>query len=123
MVKSEIEKDTRFAVCGTAVRCGKDVAVTICGGSAHIGAVALAVYEPERDSATVSTITVYTHRDDIIAYTLAKKISKRLHCTVTVTVGLHLDNANAEEIDQLTENSLRCSDVLLQKLQEENTGY
>ena len=118
MICVEIEKGTPFAVWGTAVRCGDDAAVTICGGAAHIGAVALAVYEPERDSATVSTITVLSHRDDVVASSAAKELARGLRCTVTVSVGIHIDDAGPEEIRRLRENGAACCAALLEKLRE-----
>ena len=119
MITAEIGGGTPFAVWGTAVRCGADAAVTICGGTAHIGAVALAVYEPQRDSATVSTVTVYSHRDDVVAALAAKRMARALRNTVTVSVGIHLDDAGPEEIRRLQENSEACCAALLEKLKAE----
>lgn len=91
--------EKKYKIDFTALRCGEDLVVTISGGEKpHIGAVSLAVYEPERDSATVSTITVYSHRDDVCAQTCAKMLSKELKCTVTCSVGVHIDNAKPIEL-------------------------
>ncbi len=116
MVYVEIDKETPYAIWGAAIKCGNDYAVTICGGAPHIGAVSLAVYEPERDSATVSTITVLSHRDDVVASLAAKELARGLCCTVTVSVGIHMDNAGQEEIQRLRDNSAACCDALLEKI-------
>lgn len=106
----------RYQIQLTAVLCGRDLSVTITGGeSPHIGAVCLAQYEDERNSATVSTICVYAHRDDQPAAVCAKDISSRLKCTATVSVGIHIDNATPEEINILNQNCMNC----IEKLREE----
>ena len=96
---------------------GKDISVIVSGGTApHIGAVSIAVYEPERDSATVSTVTVHTHRDDAVAAYFAKAISREMKCTVTVSAGLHVDDANAEDIAVFQKNSYDCCMELIAML-------
>lgn len=97
----------RYQIRVLAFMCGKDLNVMITGGDTpHIGAVCLAQYEKERMSATVSTICVYGHRDDQIAMVCAKKLSSRLRCTVTVSVGIHIDNATLEEIEMLNQTCM-----------------
>ena len=106
-----------YAVEAAARRLGDDICVSLGGGTdPHIGAVSLAVYEPLRDSATVSTITVHTHRDDAVASRFAKLISREIKCTVTVSAGLHIDGAGAEDIAILTKNSDECCAMLIEKL-------
>lgn len=105
----------RYQIQLLAFLCGGDLSVTIIGGETpHIGAVCLAQFEEERMSATVSTICVYGHRDDQVAMACAKKLSSRLRCTVTVSVGIHIDNATLEEIEILNQNCMDC----VEKLQE-----
>ena len=71
----------QYAVNASASVLGRDIAVAVTGGTApHIGAVSLAVYEPERDSATVSTVTVHSHRDDAVSAYFAKLISREMKC-------------------------------------------
>lgn len=107
----------RYKINGTAILCGHDVTITVTGGTLpHVGAVSMAVYEPVRDSATVSTITVFTHRDDMLAASCAKKVSKQLKGTVVVSVGIHIDRADAGELKQLCENFEECICCLIQKL-------
>lgn len=100
-----------------ATMAGKDVSVTVIGGTApHIGAVSLAVYEPERDSATVSTVTVHTHRDDAVAAYFAKAISREMKSTVSVSAGLHIDDAREEDLAIFQKNSQDCCRELIEML-------
>lgn len=105
--------EERFLVEAEAVFCGSDISVVVCGGTGHhIGAVSLAVYEPERDSATVSTMTVHTHRDDKVSAHFAKNISREMMCTVSASAGLHLDNASEQDIAQLWNSAQECCERL-----------
>lgn len=99
----------RHRVRARAHFCGDDLSVTICGGErGHIGAVSLALYEPERDSATVSTVTVFAHRDDQISARAAKRLSKALRCAVCVSAGVHIDEPAPGELETLLENCDAC---------------
>lgn len=115
--------DGNYRINGTAVLCGEDVSFSFTGGTRpHIGAVSLAVYEPERDSATVSTVTVYAHRDDQLAGQCAKDASTTLRCTAAVSVGVHIDSASPREIEILAGNFKECYRKLMEKihLEKEN---
>ena len=107
----------RYRVHAAGRRCGGDLAVAVLGGEReHVGAVSLALYEPERDSATVSTVTVPGHRDDAVAARFAKELSRALRCTVSVTAGVHIDGASPEEIGTLLQNAEQCLSELLARL-------
>ena len=111
----------QYEIHATAVLCGGDLSVTLCGGTLmHVGAVSLAVYEPERDSATVSTVTVFTHRDDHLSSRVAKQLSSALKCTVTVTAGVHIDSAAPDDIKRFCEAAdalalALCGEITLQR--------
>ena len=110
----------RLRVWGTAVLCGKDVNIALMGGERpHIGAVSLAVYEPARDSATVSTITVYTPRDDVCASACAKLAATELKCAATVSVGIHIDHPSPEELNTLFQTCTACCSLLVKKILED----
>ena len=96
---------------------GDDIVVSVGGGTQyHIGAVSIAVFEPERDSATVSTLCVYSHRDDSISAFFAKKISREMKCTVSVSAGIHVDNADENQIELLSKLSRECCDGIICRL-------
>lgn len=110
----------RLRVRARAHYCGADLSVTITGGELeHIGAVSLAVYEPERASATVSTLTVYTHRDDRVSAEAAKRLSRALGCTVSAAAGVHIDDPAPGELETLLENCDTCLSELEEILRGE----
>lgn len=92
------------------VRCGDDLAVMICGGEkGHIGAVALAeprdsLRDAQKISASASVLCCSGHKEDLLARETALMLAARFNCRVTVTAGLHVDNASAEDIAALEES-------------------
>lgn len=109
----------RYKVEASAQFLGNDISVCVVGGTQfHIGAVSMAVYEPVRDSATVSTISVHTHRDDVIASQFSKSISREMKCTVCVSAGLHIDEADEDVIRVLRGNAAECCCSLITKLKK-----
>jgi hypothetical protein len=117
-----IAEHSLYEIRLTAVCCGKDLSVTVCGGThPHIGAVCLACGilpdgSQPKYSATVNTITVMDHKDDVVARQLSARLADRLHAVVTVAAGIHIDNARPEELKILQENCLEASDRLLKEL-------
>ncbi|WP_455652171.1 prenylated flavin chaperone LpdD [Phascolarctobacterium sp.] len=93
-----------------AVRCGDDLTVVIGGGEKqHIGAVAVGVPRPSlKDknvvSSSASVLCLTGHKEDLLARSAALELAKLLGHTVTVTVGLHIDDAPAAAITLLEEN-------------------
>lgn len=108
-----------YQIHGTAAFCGKDLHLSFTGGTLpHIGAVSLAVYEPERDSATVSTICVYAHRDDRLSADCARETAARFQCTAAVAVGIHIDDASPQEIRRLCGNFKECRNRLWKEIEK-----
>lgn len=113
----------KYGISGTAVLCGEDASLSFTGGTRpHIGAVSLAVYEPVRDSATVSTIAVYTHRDNELAEKCAKTVAAALKCTVTVSVGIHIDDAGPSELEILIKNFHQCCQRMIEEIRQAKDG-
>ena len=96
-----------FFIEAIALHCGKDWSVTIGGGEGfHIGACGVAfvqpsLKDPEKITGTVSVITVPGHKEDDLARRAALKLAKTLETTVTVIVGIHLDQASQEDIKKI----------------------
>lgn len=108
-----------YTIHGTAVICGEDVSMTFTGGTLpHVGAVSLGIYESVRDSATVSTMTVFTHRDDRLSALAAKEAAKRLKCSVSVSVGIHVDDAAPEDLKRLCANFEKCLEMLIGEVKD-----
>lgn len=111
-----------------AVPCGRDL-VVICGGgtSYHTGAVAvgwahLALKDPARITSSASVVTLTGHKEDLLARSAALRLSRALVCTVTVAVGIHVDDATSDEIDQLTTSFNGCVETLLVSLTNPQAG-
>ena len=85
---------------------GKDLLISIHGGDEHhIGGAALAypTQSHYRDAITVSvnTITAPGHKDYLVANSVAETVCKVLHVPVLVSVGIHVDNATKEQINDI----------------------
>lgn len=101
-------KNERLLVEIIAVKCGRDLNVTICGGTRyHVGAMALGCARPPKKnverSANVSVVPVFEHKDDECARFAAKYLATRLNCVVAAAAGIHIDDASTEEIAELME--------------------
>ena len=100
----------KWRIEGEALRCGKDIQCVFTGGEApHIGATALALprpslNDPKKTSASASVICVTGHKDDQLAREAALKIAAACNAAVCVTVGIHVDNATAADLDLLNKN-------------------
>lgn len=83
---------------------GQDLQVLITAGKAHVGAVALAIpcaRTAEGVTASVSVMTVPGHRDNVVAGDAALRLCKALGRPVSVTAGLHIDQADGMVIQAL----------------------
>lgn len=100
----------KYVIEATAVYCGKDIHLAIGGGEQyHIGAVSVGVPRNEfkngkKRTATASVICVQGHKEDEFAQFAAKKLATLLDCIVSVSVGIHIDDATIEELGILEKN-------------------
>ncbi len=92
---------------------GGDLLVTLVGGEAHVGAVALGGF-CKRSYASV--LTLPDHRDDVIAKEAASRISRELHCSCVVIVGIHISNASEQQVSQIVEASFTLINELIEAL-------
>ena len=107
----------RFTVTARVERCGPDLLLLVTGGEApHVGAAALAQYEPERQSATVSSLCAYGHRDDAVAVRFAKAAAAAGKCSAAAAAGIHVDGAGPEELSVLMENCEGCLAAVLERI-------
>ncbi|MFB0562580.1 MAG: hypothetical protein ACETWM_15350 [Candidatus Lokiarchaeia archaeon] len=101
---------------------GDDLVVGIGGGEKpHVGALAIAEPRPSRDtpnevSSTSSVITLLGHKDDIVAREAADYLARETNRVVTVTAGIHVENATEKEIGALIENSRRITQKIKEKI-------
>lgn len=100
----------RTRVEAVVVSCGPDVSVCFGGGEGpHIGAVALGIprpslMDPSAPSASASVLCVTGHKEDELAREAALALATALGCRVSVSVGLHVDDATPADIAEMAEN-------------------
>ncbi|GAA0349411.1 hypothetical protein [Bacillus horti] len=94
---------------------GEDVVFEVTGGTAHIGAVALASIEDEK-APTVRILTLPGHKETELACELAGLASQALGKTVAVLVGIHLDNPTKLEIEEIVGEARKAMKQLLREL-------
>ncbi len=85
------------------LRLGDDLSLTLTGGDKeHLGAVALAAPQPDRDgSATASVLTLPGHREDLLARRLALRLAATLGIAVSVACGIHIDAPTPRELQDV----------------------
>jgi hypothetical protein len=121
-------ENSRYQTEAWAVKCGEDLSVTICGGSRyHVGAAALGCARPlyegkPRRSATVSVICAFEHKDDEVARWAARYLATELDCRVSVSAGVHIDDAAVEELQILMDKSKEVCDKLITAVNEDKNN-
>ncbi len=109
-----------LAVTVEARSAGRDWLVHGSGGTAKLGAAALAV--PCRAEsgvrASASVLTVPGHRDDVGARSIALRLCKAWGATVCVTVGIHVNHASADDIAALVRNADAAAEAVSIKVKE-----
>ncbi len=91
---------------------GKDPIVFIFNGDAHLGAVAVADYDHERNRASASVLTRLGHKEDAVARSAAYRLCKRYKKPVCAIAGIHVDKITAAEIAQIIRNCGKLVDKL-----------
>jgi gallate decarboxylase subunit D len=95
---------------------GPDLVVRLFNGGSHLGAVAVGEYHNEYKRASVSVLTRFGHKDNVIAYKAAHLISHSTQKPVCVIAGVHVDDITADEINQIVENTDRLVQELIARL-------
>lgn len=98
-----------FLVEAMVQRLGGDLLVSIWGGAAHIGAVAMAqsrpsIANPALLSATASVFCYVGHKEDEVVKTVSERLAAELGTKVVVVAGLHWDQLEPSGIDQVMVN-------------------
>lgn len=98
---------------------GNGLCLFVSGGEIpHVGGCALAI--PRQKSSgegwtcDISTLCAPGHKDVILAQRLATTIAVRCLEVVSVTVGLHIENATEEELTLLTNNAMAAAELWLE---------
>lgn len=104
------------------VCCGKDFNICIGGGDTfHIGASSLAVPRPslkknDETSASASVICVTSHKEDQLAREAALRFAARFNARVSVSCGLHIDDATEDKIAGLHSSFFQVLDNIEEEL-------
>lgn len=86
---------------------GSDYDITITGGEAHIGCVALV------NNGVYSLLIVDGHKEDEIIQPLAKRLCNFKDLTFIIKAGVHLENISINEIDLVLDNNKKIIDILV----------
>ena len=112
----------KFRVEDVANRTGNGTIVSMIGGEdPHIGAVAAAIPRPglKDNTKTATTCSVYTflgHKDDEVAKPTAEEFARELGEVIVVIAGIHIRNADEDEIKTLVKNAERVAKDLLREM-------
>ena len=98
---------------------GKDYLLSLWGGVAHIGAVAMAqprpsLADPERLSATASVFCYLGHKEDDVVKFVAERLAAALAAPVVVAAGLHWDRLTPAGIKQVQQNVAQLVKLIIQ---------
>ncbi|MGA7876985.1 MAG: hypothetical protein WCA08_15105 [Desulfoferrobacter sp.] len=101
-------------------RLGKDYLVSVWGGAAHIGAVAMAqsrpsLADPNRLSASASVFCYVGHKEDDLAKQASERLAAALDAKVVVAAGIHWDDLDPRGIDQIVKNVNALIDRIIQR--------
>lgn len=101
------------------------VSVTMTGGEKpHVGGIALSVPRTSLSGSNVSCDTwvcpVPGHKDTKVAVPVAEFLCKETGKPVSVTAGIHIDNARENEIVQLVDNCMEAAQLLVSRLKINN---
>ena len=117
VISAQVNTGSRFEISATAIPCGKDWNISVCGGTLHhVGAIA--VCYPNSKKATVSALSLPGHRDDLVAELFARKISLAFRCHAAASAGIHIDNASKEDIQHLIKSCEKCCEELIKKMKQ-----
>lgn len=113
----------RLAVtCELAATDGQGLAAFVYGGELpHVGGQALAAPGPELHGEQLSRVDLWTatvpgHKDAELAAAAARELCLASGQPVSVTCGVHIDDASSNEIAQLGTNALAAARATLESL-------
>lgn len=104
----QIDRDG-FTIEALCQQLGNDILLSIWGGEAHLGAIAMAqprasLKDPARRSATASVFCYIGHREDQLVKEVSERLASALDAKVSVAAGLHWDTLSREGVLTVTRN-------------------
>lgn len=117
-----------FLVEALLQQLGKDFLLSIWGGAAHIGAVAMAqprpsIADPARISATASVFCYVGHKEDEVVKTVSERLASALGAKVVAAAGLHWDNLTPAGIEQVKKNVLTLVNRIIEEKKAEGPAH
>jgi len=99
-------------------RLGEDYLLSLRGGAAHIGAVAMAqprpgLKDPSRRSATASVFCYVGHKEDEVVKRVSERMASALDARVVVVAGMHWDRLTPADIERVMENAIELVDRII----------
>lgn len=91
---------------------GRDILISVSGGAAHIGSVAVG------DCGALLSYTAEGHKDDALTESLAKNFSRRYHCRCVAAAGFHIDHIAKKEIEAVLEAHTEGSRKIMEALDQ-----
>ena len=118
----QIEQDG-FTVEACCSKMGDDYLLSIWGGRAHIGAVAMAqprdsLQDPTRRSATASVFCYVGHKEDQLAKESAERLARELNAKVVVAAGLHWDELQPAGAAKVARNVNLLIEQIIQEMKK-----
>jgi len=95
----------RQAVSIRVLAVGRDLLVTVTGGQAHAGAVAMAAPKGGTPGAGARALVIPPHKEGPLAEECARLVAEAAGCTCVAVAGIHQDAAAAEEIAAIVANA------------------
>ncbi len=92
---------------------GQDLIVVIGGGEVHLGAVAVGMCYPEKPTSNVSIIALPGHKEDVLIFPIARRLSKELTTNVCVLAGIHFAQLSPAEIMEIVNTTESLADQLV----------
>ena len=84
---------------------GRDLLITLTGGQAHAGAVAMGVPRQGAAGAGARLLVQPSHREGPLAREAARLLSAAAGCACVVVAGIHQDEATPQEIAAIVANA------------------
>jgi len=119
--------ESGFRIEAALQRLGNDYLLSVWGGAAHIGAVAMAqsrpsLADPGRLSASASVFCYVGHKEDDLAKKVAERLAAALDAKVVVVAGIHWDDLAPQGIEQIVKNVFALVEGVIQQERAGKTG-
>lgn len=98
---------------------GHDLVVIITGGEEHLGAVAVGYcYGGQSKKSNASLLSLPGHKEDVLIFPIARRLSKTLATNVAVIAGIHFEKLSAGQIMDIVQTAESLVDELISAIQK-----